>query len=269
MDPMLLGAALLAIAAALIYFAEVYRQLERSAVATGVSTVADIMAVQRRVDAEVGARLFAQRVGLEGTLECDNPLTSELGDVPCAAFRYRVERRWEEEVEYRDDRGNPVRRTRSGSDSVAANERRVSFRLRDETGSLQIDPEGARLEMEHVVDRFEPGDRSSIIRFGGFQLDHDGRFGNGKRRTLGYHFQEDVLPIGRTVYVLGLATDRDGTLRVSRMPHESNEPFLVSLRSRAEVAHAARKTMMYARYAAYVCAPVGLLLVLLGLWYRR
>ncbi len=269
MDPIVPGLVLLAVAAVLCYLIQVNRQLERAAVGSGIMTVDELSNLHQRVVAEVGGELFAQRVGLEGTLECDTPLTAELSNTPCAAFRYRVERRWQEEYEERDERGKRIPRVRTGSDRVAGNERRVPFRLRDATGHIPIEPEGARLDMERVVDRFEPGNPGRLVRFGGFQIEIGGLAGGARRRTIGYHFQEEILPLGRTVYVLGLAGDRGGTLHVGRVPAESREPFLVTLRSREQIVSTARKTMAYARYAAIACAPLGIILLIAGLLYRR
>jgi E3 Ubiquitin ligase len=269
MDPIVPGVVLLAVAAVLCYLIQINRQLERAAVGSGITTIDELNHLHQKVLAEVGSGLFAQRAGLEGVLECDNPLTSELSNTPCAAFRYRVERRWEEEYEERDEHGKRVRRVRSGSERVAGNERRVPFLLRDATGRIPIEPEGARLDLERVVDRFEPGNSGHLVRFGGFQIDIGGLAGAPKRRTIGYRFFEEILPLGRTVYVLGLATDRGGTLHVGRVPVESHEPFLVSLRSREQIVSTARKTVAYARYAAFACAPIGLILLIIGLLTRR
>jgi hypothetical protein len=269
MDPIVPGVVLLAVAAVLYYLIRVNRELERAAVGSGITTVAELSHLRQKVHDEVGGGLFAQRVGLEGTLECDQPLTSELSNSTCAAFRYRVTRQWEEEYEERDEHGKRVRRVRSGTDQVAGNERRVPFLLRDQTGSIPIEPEGARLDMERVVDRFEPGNPGHLVRFGGIQIDIGGLAGSPKRRTIGYRFSEEILPLGRTVYVLGLASDRGGALHVGRVPLESREPFLVSLRSREQIVSNARKTVAYARYAAFACAPIGLLLLIIGLLAHR
>src|ERR1700674_4605964 len=125
MDPLVPGIVLLAAAAALCYLIWVNRQLERTAVASGITTTDELTNLYQRVAGEVGSGLFAQRVGLEGSLECDDALQSDLSNTPCAAFKYRVERRCQEEYQDRDEHGKPVRRVRTGSERVAGNERRV------------------------------------------------------------------------------------------------------------------------------------------------
>ncbi|HWE60556.1 MAG TPA: E3 ubiquitin ligase family protein, partial [Chloroflexota bacterium] len=266
MDLPVLGLLLIVAAVVLYGVARANRRVALSVLGTEISSVEELLALYALVADQVGTGLFAQRVGLQGTLECDEPLQSELGNTPCAAFRYRVERRWEEEYEERDANGHRVRRTRSGRDAVAGNERRVPFWVHDATGRLPVIPDGARLEMERTVDRFEPGNRGGVVRFRGFELRLNGA--GGARRTLGYHFHEEVLPLGRPIYVLGNATDRAGSLAVGPH-HELGEPFLVSLRTREQVVHAARQITDLARYAAYVCAPLGMLLLIIGILVHR
>ena len=157
MDPIVPGVVLLALAAVLYYLIRVNIELERAAVGSGIATIDELSHLHERVLAEIGSGLFAQRAGLEGILECENPLTSELSNTPCAAFKYRVERHWEEEYEERDEHGKRVRRVRSGSERVAGNERRVPFMLRDATGR-DPDRAGGRSARPGAGRRsFEPG----------------------------------------------------------------------------------------------------------------
>jgi hypothetical protein len=157
-----------------------------------------------------------------------------------------------------------VRRTRSGSDLIAQNERRVPFWVQDATGRLLVIPAGARVELEQTVDRFEAGHAGGVERFWPWQPSP----GSGQRRTLGHRLREEVLPLGRTVYILGTATDRTGSLVIGALP-ESHEPFLVSLHTREQLLQTAQQTMVLARAAAVVCAPLGVLLLLIGILSRR
>jgi E3 Ubiquitin ligase len=118
------------------------------------------------------------------------------------------------------------------------------------------------------VDRFEPGAAAGVVRYRGFELPVIGMRGLPNRRTLGYHFKEEVLPLGRAVYVLGTATDRDGSLAVARS-QESHDPFLVSLKTRDHVVRAARQTYAYALYGTFACVALGLLVLIVGIVYGR
>lgn len=262
------GLALIVLAAVLAHGAYRQTRLARQAAATPLTPIAELQALHERVAAQIGSDLFAQRVALSGVLECEEPLSSPLSATPCAAFHYRVTRRWEEEYETRDEAGKLCRRVRAGSDVVANNERRTRFRLFDGTGRVLVDPAGARLEMEKIVDRFQPGEAKQPDRHGAVTIELGTGLARPRRLTLGYHSLEEIVPLGREVYVLGMATDRDGTLSVARSP-EPDEPFLVSLHTRPEVVAKARATITRSLLGAAACGPVGLALVLIGLLSRR
>jgi len=265
---LLTGIALLALAVVLARSAYRQTRVARQTAATPLTPVAEVRALHEKVAAQIGSDLFAQRVALAGMLECDDPLTAPLSQMACVAFRYRITRRWEEEYEERDDAGKLCRRVRSGSEIVSSNERRVRFRLRDRTGELLVDPEGARLEMEKVIDHFEPGESEGTPRFGALILNLAQGHGRSRRVTLGYHSHEEIVPLGREVYILGMATDRDGMLGVARSP-EPEEPFLVSLHSRTQVVAQARTTITRSLAGAAICGPLGIALLLIGLLSRR
>jgi hypothetical protein len=262
------GVVLMAVAVMLLHTAYRQTRLARQAAATPHTPISELQALHERVAAQIGSDLFAQRVALTGVLECEQPLSAPLSGTPCAAFRYRVTRRWEEEYETRDDKGKLCRRVRSGSDIVSKNERRTRFQIFDGTGRLQVDPEGARLEMEKMVDRFEPGEMERAPRFGSLIVDLGHGHVRPHRLTLGYHSLEEIVPLGREVYVLGMATDRDGTLSVARSP-EPEEPFLVSLHSRRQVVDGARADITRSMVGAAACGPLGIALLVIGLLSKR
>ncbi|MGH2410010.1 MAG: GIDE domain-containing protein, partial [Chloroflexota bacterium] len=125
-----------------------------------------------------------------------------------------------------------------------------------------------RLEMEKVIDHFEPGESEGTPRFGALVLKLGHGNGRPRRVTLGYHSHEEIVPLGREVYVLGMATDRDGMLSVAQSP-EPEEPFLVSLHSRPQVVARARVAITRSLAGAAICGPLGLALLLIGLFSRR
>jgi hypothetical protein len=256
-------AGLLVLGAAVVLFAiaRANRRLARLVLGTTVSTIDEITVLHASVIEQVDAGLFSHPVALQGVLHCDEPLHADLTHEPCVAFRYRVERQWEEVYEDRDSQGGRVLRSRGGRELVALNDRRVPFRLRDGTGEVLVLPDGATLEMEQTAERFEPHELHDIPH-----RRHLPQVGG--RRTLGYHFREESLPVGRTAYVLGQATDRDGGLTIGVLPG-STEPFLVSLRTREQILRDARRTMALAHYAAIACGPLGVILLLLGIVQRR
>jgi hypothetical protein len=265
------GIVLLVVAAILYAVSQSSRRRSLALAITDMMPVGDLLALYEKVSAEVGKGAFAQRVAVQGTIECDQPLQAELSNTPCAAFRQRVERRYEEDYEETDGDGNRVRRTREGSESVSSNEGRAPFAVRDETGRVAVLPDGANLEMVTTVDRFEPGDpglQGGRLQLGSFQLDLAPLGPMGGRRTLGYSYHEEIVPLGRAVYILGSASDTGGTLGIGKS-HERHEPFLVSLHNRQQLLQSAKQTMTYTLYGALGSGALGALLLIVGLLTRR
>ncbi len=266
MNLIIAGATLIVVAASLYFVSRWNARLALAAGSTEASTIGDLRALYQRVSDVVGTGVFSQQVGLRGTVECEQPLRSEIAGAACVAYRFRVQRRWEEDVDVRDPDGKVRRQTRSGSDTVAGNERRVPFRLNDGSDRIPVAPEGARIDMEKVVDRFEPGDAAGHLHAGRFQLMLPGAV-PGRRRTLGYHYREDVLAVDRVVYVLGSASDGNGSLGMAAS-RDPNAPFLITLKSREDLVRSARQIATYSLYGACVCGPLGLVLALVGLLHR-
>jgi hypothetical protein len=264
----ILGIVLLAVAVILYVVSRTNRRRAAAISITEISPIGQLQTLYQQVAQEVGKGSFVQRVAVQGTLECAQPLQSELSNTSCAAFSQRVERRWEERYEQRDNDGNTTWQTREGSETVSSNDRRAPFQVHDESGWVAVLPDDAKLEMETTVDRFEAGNQGGARRFLNFELDLGGFLDTGQRRTTGYHIHEEVLPLGRTVFVLGAATDRGGSLSIGKPP-EKHEPFLVSLRSRDDVIQSAKRAMAYTLYGSGVCAVVGVILIVVGFIMRR
>jgi hypothetical protein len=125
MDLVIAGLLLIAGAVILVFISRSNARLAVAAGATDLSSVSDLNALYQKVVSEVGTGHFNQQVGLHGRIECEQPLQSELTSAACAAYRFRVERCWEEQHEERDSDGHVHLETRSGSDTVARNDRRT------------------------------------------------------------------------------------------------------------------------------------------------
>jgi hypothetical protein len=137
--------------------------------------------------------------------------------------------------------------------------------VRDETGAVEVDPEGAPVEGVKVLSKFEPGDHGPSISIGGFKLSL-GAIGGG-RRTIGYRMEEVALPPGTRVYVLGEARDDGGRLRVAR-PAATGGRFIITVRSEEQLLKSARtgsKVSGIIAAALAVGAVVTLVLLILGI----
>ena len=214
-----------------------------------------------------GGGPFQHQAELKGTTETDQPLVSEIAGQECVFYRMSVERQWEEDYWETDSRtGRRERRTRTGSDTVASNERHVAFSLRDGTGAIPVDASGAEFDAVQVASQFQPGEPGgSMLSFGGFSVSVGNILLGGGRRTLGYRFQEWVVPVGHPVYVLGMVRDVNGALRVGR-PNDREGRFLISTRSEEEIVRSGRTTLTALKVGALVCFLVGVGLILGGVF---
>jgi hypothetical protein len=266
---------IIAIIAAIVLFVWYSRSKTRLEEISSVetSTLGSLQEICRGVAEEIGSGSFDQKVEVKGIIECDQPLESELAKEPCVHYTMTVQRKWEEDYEEtyteKDSQtGEMVQKTRQGtrqgSDTVSRNARSTTFTVRDDTGTILVDPDGAEIDTEQVVDRFEPQTAVSggKISFGSFSFS----LGNmapdtGRRRTLGYHFREHILPLQRPVYILGAASDRSGQLMVQK-PSESGK-YLISLKSEEELVASAKTGMTWGLYGAIGCGILGILFIIL------
>lgn len=224
----------------------------------------------KEIAAEVGAGGYHEICEVKGLVKCETPLTSEIAKKPCVYYQMSVERKWEEnyEEEYyeTDEDGNEHRktrwRTRQGSDTVASNRQQIDFWVEDESGRIKIDPDGANLETVKAIDQFQPADNDATeLSFMGFNINVGGT--TGQRRTLGYHFEEHLLPLDRKVYVLGEVSDSSGELKIKK-PTEKDHKFVISLKSEEEMIAGAEKNVKIFQIISIVGFVVGAILIVLS-----
>jgi len=232
----------------------------------GTSTAAALADLAASVAKEIGPGSFNQIAEVKGTIECDNPLESELNQTGCVHYSMKVTREYEEIYWETDDKGNRQQKTRRGSETVADNTRSVPFFVRDSTGKIEVDPSSAKLDMEKVFSEFRPGEnQAGELRFGRYSFNPATLAAlAGGRRTLGYRFEESALPLGRSVYVLGEAVDKDGRLRIHK-PDQKGASFIISLKSEEQLVKDAQSAAKGMLIAAMVVAVLGVAGIIVGI----
>lgn len=229
------------------------------------STAAGLTELCNGVSSEIGKGSFEEISEVKGVIECDNPIQSEIAKESCVYYSATVTRKYEEEYyETNPQTKKRERKIRQGSDTVSSNSRSVPFNVRDDTGVILVNPKEANIDGEKVVDRFEPETsvRGGSISFGGFTLNLSGGSSGSGRRTLGYQFNETILPLHRNVYVLGAASDSSGQLMIQK-PKEKGKPFIISLKSEEELLKTATSGMTWSRVGAIACIVIGVVLIIL------
>ncbi|MCC5789708.1 MAG: LemA family protein [Opitutales bacterium] len=200
--------------------------------------------------------VFVGLVEVKGTAEAEKPLRSYLADESVVHYQWRVQEHWRkrERETYRDSKGKTKTRTRtrSGWKTVASDEERIPFYLRDDTGILRILPDGAKVEPKTLFDQtcrrkdplyYQKGPRRAVAN------------STHKRR-----FIEEAVPLHQSLYVVGKAREREDMVA----PEIAHDPdarlFLISTRTASQVSRG------YA-LAAWALALVAFLLIVGGQWF--
>lgn len=226
---------------------------------TPLSTIRELRELAGAVGQELGddGSAFEQTVSVEGTIECDSPLSSELNHQSCVYYEATVSREYEE-VYYETDSqtGRRESRTRQSSQEMSKHSDRVPFWLNDGSYRILVEPRGADIDADKSQDRFESSNESvGQISFGSISLDL-GSLGVGSgNRTLGYRLRERALSVGRRAFVLGRAHIRQGELVIEQ--NVGDDRFLVSAKSRVELMSSTKKTILWLQIAAISCGLLG------------
>ncbi len=224
--------------------------------------VDEIIETHRSIADELGPGGFSQLVETKGVVVCDAPVTGELSGQPCAYYTMQIEERYEETYWEEDAEGRRIERTRSGNQTVASNTVSGQFAVQDGAGRIRINPDGAKLDLQQSVNRFEPMMGGSTLSFGSFSMDFTPTMMPG-RRILGYHYSESILPIGRNLYVVGQARDTSGELLITR-PEDKTKPFIVSLKSEEEITGGIESKAKWLFIGAIASGAIGLVLIIMG-----
>ncbi len=176
--------------------------------------------------------VFIGFVELKGTADTRRPLTSFLAEQPTVWFDWTVEEHWSRTVTetYTDDQGRRQTRTRteSGWTTIGHGGGTRPFYLRDETGVIRVDPDGARVEpltlFDHTCGR---GDELYYWKGPPQAIAHS----DHRRR-----FVENGIPVGIPLYVVGQSRERRDVV-APEIAHDPKAPmFLISTRTEKEVA---------------------------------
>jgi len=221
----------------------------RTMSATDTFTAQMLQELYQRVVPSLGSDALAQACEVAGTIEADAALSAPLSGTACVAYTRTVTREYEEDVTSTDSTGKTITTPTRRSEVVENNQQRVRFFVRDATGRVQLDPEQAELDLSETYNKYEPAATVSGDRV----------------RTLGYRYQEQALPIGTQVYVLGCVVDGGGQPMVARSPRDPKQKFIVSRRSERELTTAAASAARWFYYAAGGAGLVGVVLLVMGL----
>lgn len=229
-----------------------------------LSTAQDIQEISNAVAQDIGAGSWQDYVKVYGKIVCDAPIQSQVKGVDCVYYTTKVTREYEEVVTKKDDQGNKKKETERHSEIVSKEERSTPFWIVDSSGKIEVHPDEAKIETVEILSEFRrESQHGSKISFGGFSLSF-GSQGNGRGRTLGYKYEESILPISREALVIGMATDVTSTTTI-RKPSDHKQQFIISLKTEGELTKSVTRTAKQMFYAMLGCLGTGALLFGVGL----
>lgn len=204
---------------------------------------------------------FAEKGEFLGDAVCDQPVTAQLSGKPCLYYSMKVKRKYEEK-EWDSDQDRW--RTRTGYQTVTTSSEYARFKLKDDTGEILVDPEGAKFDgLVDSVSKFEPAQGARpALSFGRFQLSLGNQYvDTEQRRTIGYEYKEKILPMDRRLTVIGEANDKMGELAVRK---SKDQKLTISTRSREEMVESAKKAKLGFMIAGIACGALGVILAIVG-----
>jgi len=215
----------------------------------------------KSISDEIGAGSFNERCRIWGKIESSEPLISELTERECVYYRSAVYRKYETTESYTDEKGNSRTRRVTQEECLSSNTNQIPFYLNDGTGKVEVSLEGAVIEdTVKVLDRFVPGESSgSALSFGRFSFSLS-PFGGS--RTLGYRYEESIIPVNNNLFVVGEASDGQGYVRI-QAPHEKGYKYLVTMKSEEEYVKSLKGTIQGLSIAAPILTGIGVVLSIL------
>jgi hypothetical protein len=197
--------------------------------------------------------VFIGLVELKGTVQCEEPLTSFLAETSCVYYSYQIEERWSRTVTTTEDDGKggtrTVTRQESGWTTVATETESTPFYVQDDTGSILVRPDGARIEALGVFD--QQCSRWDALYYGkgpaNGVMDSD-----GVRR-----FTETAIPLQAPLFLVGQARERQDIVAPEIAADPNASEFLISIRSEEEVSGGLGGQIWLFFFLGAVTAPGG------------
>ena len=197
--------------------------------------------------------VFIGLVEIKGMVECEQPLESYLAQVPCVYYSYDIEESWSRQVTETESDGKggtrTVTRTESGWTSVASETQSTPFYLKDDTGHLLIQPEGARIEAIGVYS--ETCTPMNALYYG------KGPAGGIMNSDHMRRFTETAIPLQAPLFVVGQARERKDIVAPEIAADPQASEFLISTRTEAQISSGLGWQLILFFLLGAVLAPGG------------
>lgn len=265
---LLIGGAVVALIGLFLWISKNKKEGKSALLAvTETSKVSEINENYESMRSSMGNGNFTHFCEVKGTAHSDSPLTAELSKKQVVYYASKVVHEYERLEEKRDSQGKLTRNWVKRTDTLTENTNWANgWGIKDETGFILVDPAKAELHTIQTYSNYEKGDpnEDAILKFklGGMQFGLGDK--NPNKRTLGYRYTEEAIPLGQNLYVIGDANDREGRLQLAK-PKESRYPFIVSTKSESELAGDLGSSIKGLKIGAIACWVIGAGLAIYGL----
>ena len=196
-------------------------------------TIEELQGLQQGVAKEIGAGAYTEMVKLQADLICEQPLSAPFSQELCIAYRSRVVEVFEERVTTSDSAGKSTTSWQRNERSISSEERRCGFSVQQGNLRLDVDPEGAEIDLVEILNRLDPGQllpgrslaggsgaSAAALQLGSAALAaNQNRAGGPSFRLIGYRQEESIFPASGSVFVVAEVSDSAGSLRL-RQPQE-------------------------------------------------
>jgi hypothetical protein len=197
--------------------------------------------------------VFIGLVELKGTAQCEQPLVSYLAETSCVYYAFDIEERWSRLVTETESDGKggtrTVTRRESGWTSVASRTESTPFYVQDDTGSLLVQPEGARIEALGVFSQtcstFDPLYYGKGPAGGIMDSDHVRRF------------TEKAIPLQAPLFIVGQARERQDIVAPEIAADPKASEYLISVRSQEQVSSGLGWQIWLFFFLGAITAPGG------------
>lgn len=253
---MVFGVVALVLGIVLIVFSLRTRKKISKIEGTPTTTASELISLKGSGSSTQGAE---RTVEVKGIIRCDKPLRSPILGKECVYFK-SSEREKSEHIHYRYDSENRKHRTCETKYRTIRDETGESpFWCEDPTGRVLIEPAGAEIDGEKVLDRFEPvastGHKTGFLNT---------FFGSDEgTKVLGRELAETVLPVGKQVYVLG-SFDGSGFHPSVVKPKTGGSHFLITLKSEDELVASLKSTFLMSFGGGILLTIAGIIGIFLG-----
>ena len=176
-----------------------------------------------------------------GQVISDHALTTPFSKRSCVYYDYELEK----QVERRDNEGRPTREW----ENIAQDDERTSFWIKDKTGKIEVDPDGAEIDPEDAGERYvQERDVMDMPFFGEIRTS----FGNQTRA------RERVLYTDTPAYVMGWVKESPDGLKLVK----GQGSMIISHRTEAEIEKSKARSAVIWKVVGWIFGVGGLIVAI-------